>query len=185
MPSHKNPDRRPLIGFICGSLRKASINQTLQTALIARFEDAGLESKVLDLGAYDLPIFHGDLGVVDGAGRLADHIKACDGIVIVSPEYNGGLPPLLKNALDWTSTLGPDPFKSAYWGIASCTPGPMSGIMCMRQINYILMRVGGHVSPIQVGVGNAETAFDETGGLIAEPSSSLADKLIQDMLAHL
>lgn len=61
----------------------------------------------------------------------------------------------------------------------------MSGIMCMRQINYILMRVGCHVSPFQVGVGNAKSAFDEGGHLIAEPSASLADKLIKDMLDHI
>ena len=61
----------------------------------------------------------------------------------------------------------------------------MSGIMCMRQINYILMRLGAHVSPVQVGVGKAQAAFDEKGELIAEPSATLADNLIKDMLAHI
>jgi len=102
-----------------------------------------------------------------------------------SYEYNGGLPPVLKNAIDWTSTVGTAHFSSPYWGISSCTPGPMSGIMCMRQINYILMRVGGHVSPIQVGVGHAGRAFDDKGELTAEPSLTLAQKLIADMQAHI
>jgi len=86
------------------------------------------------------------------------------------------------NAIDWVSTTGSQAFRKPYWGISSCTPGPMSGIMCMRQINYILMRLGGHVSPVQVGVGLAGQAFEEDGGLVAGRSRDLADNLIADML---
>lgn len=177
-------DATPIIGFICGSLRKGSINKQLEKALIKRFKRAGSKTTSINLATYDLPLFHGDLDVPAGAKKLARKIQSCDGVVVVSPEYNGGLPPVLKNAIDWTSTLGTTHFSSAYWGIASCTPGPMSGIMCMRQINYILMRVGAHVSPIQVGAGNAAQIFDEKGELIGEPCSTLADKLIVDMLAR-
>lgn len=175
----------PIIGFICGSLRRGSINKQLETALIQRFQKANAETTVIDLGSYDLPLFHGDLDRPANVMKLAEDIQSCDGVVIISPEYNGSLPPVLKNAIDWVSTAGTEAFKSTYWGIGSCTPGPMSGIMCMRQVNYILMRVGGHVSPIQVGVGTASQAFDETGELIAQPSSSFADNLVADMLAHL
>jgi len=174
----------PLIGFLCGSLRKASINKRLEAALIKQFERAGTRTSSIDLATYDLPIYHGDLDPPVGVKKLGETIRSCDGVVIISPEYNGSLPPLLKNAIDWTSTLGTEPFKSAYWGISSCSPGPMSGIMCMRQINYILMRVGGHVSPVQVGVGNASQAFDHAGELVSEPAASLAKNLITDMLAR-
>lgn len=173
------------IGFICGSLRAESINKRLEKALIKEFKRAGLKTTSINLGSYDLPLYHGDLEIPAGVKKLARKIKSCDGVVIVSPEYNGGLPPVLKNAIDWTSTVGTAHFRSPYWGISSCTPGPMSGIMCMRQINYILMRVGGHVSPVQVGVGNASRAFDDKGELTAEPSASLAQKLIADMLSHI
>ncbi len=178
-------DSAPTIGFFCGSLRTGSINKQLEKALIKKFKRAGAKTTTIDLGKFDLPIFHGDIDQPADVKKLARKLKSCDGIVIVSPEYNGSLPPLLKNAIDWVSTTGMDPFRSAYWGIASCSPGPMSGIMCMRQINYILMRVGAHVSPIQVGVGTASQAFDGSGELIAEPSATLADKLIADMLAHI
>lgn len=178
-------DSPPVIGFVCGSLRSASINKQLEKALIRRFKRAGFKTTSIDLGRYDLPLFHGDLTPPAGVKTLARKLKSCDGIIVVSPEYNGGLPPVLKNAIDWISTTGKAHFEAPYWGLASCTPGPMSGIMCMRQINYILMRVGAHVSPIQVGVGNAAQAFDASGELMAEPSASLADALIQDMHAHI
>jgi len=175
----------PTIGFICGSLRSESINKQLEKALIKRFKRAGVKTSAINLAAYDLPLYHGDLETPLGVKKLIRKIKSCDGVVAVSPEYNGGITPVLKNAIDWTSTLGTDHFKSTYWGVASCSPGAMSGIMGMRQLNYILMRVGSKVSPIQVGVGNAADAFDSKGELIAEPSSTLADGLIADMLAHL
>ncbi len=178
-------DTPPVIGFICGSLRDGSINKRLEKALTKRFKRAGLKTTSINLATYDLPLYHGDLETPAAVKKLIRKIKSCDGVVIVSPEYNGGLPPLLKNAIDWTSTLGKSHFETPYWGISACTPGPMSGIMCMRQINYILMRLGAHVSPIQVGVGNAQVAFDSKGELIAQPSATFADNLINDMLEHM
>jgi len=175
----------PKIAFLCGSLRQGSINQTLERALMKRFEKADAVCTKIDLGTYDLPLLHGDLDLPEGVKNLCRDLAAHDGVVITSPEYNGGLTPLLKNAIDWTTTHDRTHFTDCYWGITSCTPGPMSGIMGLRQLNYILMRVGSHVSPIQVGVGNAKTAFDEDGDLIAEPSSSLADKMMADMLDHI
>jgi len=175
----------PKIAFLCGSTRKGSINQQLQRALVKRFKSAGAACDIIDIDTYNLPLYHGDLELPEGVKTLASDLAAHDGIVVISPEYNGGLTPMLKNAIDWTSTHDTTHFKNGYWGIASCTPGPMSGIMGMRQLNYILMRVGCHVSPFQTGVGNAETAFDEDNNLIAEPSSSLADKMMTDMLDHI
>jgi len=175
----------PKIGFICGSLRRGSINKQLEKALIKRFKRATVKTSVINLATYDLPLYNGDIITPPGVKKLIRKIKSCDGVVTVSPEYNGGITPVLKNAIDWTSTLGTDHFKSPYWGVASCSPGAMSGIMGMRQLNYILMRVGAKVSPIQIGVGNADDAFDTKGELIAEPSSTLADGLIADMLTHI
>lgn len=175
----------PKIGFICGSLREGSINKKLETALRKRVKAAGASSSVIDLGKYDLPLYHGDQETPSDVKKLINRIKKLDGVIVVSPEYNGGLPPVLKNMIDWTSTVSTDHFTGPVYGISSCTPGPMSGIMCMRQINYILMRVGAEVLPTQVGVGNASKAFDGKGHLIAQPSSTLADKMIAAMLKRI
>lgn len=178
-------DTPPLIGFICGSIRKGSINKQLETALVKRFKRAGAETISLNLGTYALPLYNEDLDTPENLGKLVQDIQACDGVVIISPEYNGGLPPLLKNAIDWTSTTGTAHFKAPYWGISACTPGVMSGIMCMRQVNYILTRLGAHVSPVQVGIGSASSAFDAEGELAVDTQKKLADALVQDMLAHI
>lgn len=54
--------------------------------------------------------------------------------------------------------------------------------MVMRQLNYILMRVGAVVVPTQVGTGNARQAFNEKGDLVAPVSSGLADKMLDQLL---
>ncbi|MEP6342739.1 MAG: NADPH-dependent FMN reductase [Maricaulaceae bacterium] len=175
----------PVIGFICGSLRKGSINAQLTSALCARVEAAGIEVRHLDLGAYDLPIFHGDLESPAGLTQLKSDLLSCDGLIIVTPEYNGSLPALLKNAIDWVTTKGMDSFTDQIYGIAACTPGPLSGIMVLRELNYILTRIGADVVTPHVGVGNADNAFDVDGALKAQPSSDMADQMIAKLLARI
>lgn len=175
----------PKIGFLCGSLRKESINKSLETALLNGFDKAGANTIIIDLAVYDLPLYHGDLNLPKGVKTLIADMKSCDGIVITSPEYNGGLTPVLKNAIDWTSTVETGHISGPIYSIASCSPGPMSGIMGMRQLQYILTRLGAQTIPVQVGCGNAEQAFDEKGKLIAEPAASLAKKMTETMLARI
>ena len=161
----------PRIGFICGSLREGSINKQLETALQHLYADAGFATETIDLGDYPLPIYHGDLPEPDTLQPLIDRMNACDGIVIVTPEYNGGLPALLKNTIDYITTVSTEPFKGAVFGIAACTPGPLSGVVCLRTLALLLMRIGGQVCPTFIGVGNASKAFD-------------AERLLEDGLAH-
>ena len=175
----------PKIGLICGSLRKGSINKSLEGALAKRLEQAGATAHIIDLGEYELPLFHGDLTTPPNAATLIKAMSGCDGIIIISPEYNGGLPPLLKNVIDWTSTIGREHLDGPIYAIASCSPGPMSGIMVMRQINYILTRLHAELVPVQLGCGNAETAFDKEGNLIAQPAADLADKMIGQLLSRI
>jgi len=170
------------IGFLCGSLRNGSINKQLEKALIKRAKALGVKTSVIDLAKFELPIYHGDLKTPDNVKKLIRKMKSFDAIVIISPEYNGGLPPVLKNAIDWTSTLETGHLTGPVYGIASATPGPMSGIMCMRQIAYILTRMGANLIPTQVGCGNASKAFDAKGNLIAQPASTLADKMLASLI---
>ena len=174
----------PKIGFICGSLREGSINQKLMKALKKRVKAKGAKTTDIDLGKFELPLYHGELDTPPNVKKLINKMKGCDGIIIVTPEYNGCLPPLLKNAIDWTSTVSTAQFEGPVYGLAACSPGPLSGIMCLRQLHYILNRVGAQLVPTHVGTGHASAAFDAKGNLKAEPSSSLADKMITQLLTR-
>lgn len=175
----------PILGFICGSLRSGSINAKLETALMVRAQKAGAAIQKLNLGTYDLPIFHGDLEQPKAVMELKADLRACDGLIIITPEYNGSLPALLKNAIDWVSITGSEQFKEPIYGIASCTPGALSGIMVLRELNYILTRVGAEVVTPHVGTGHATDAFDDTGVLTVQPSSDLADQMIAKLLLRI
>ena len=171
----------PRIGFICGSLREDSINRQLELALRHLYDDAGFETELIDLADYPLPIYHGDLEEPETLKPLIARMNACDGIVVVTPEYNGGLPALLKNTIDYVTTVSTDPFKGAVWGIASCTPGPLSGVVCLRTLALLLMRIGGQVCPTFIGVGNASKAFDAERLLADGLPHKLAVAQIEDM----
>lgn len=172
----------PKLAFICGSLRTGSINKQLESALISRAKTHGAEAEVVDLGDYEMPIYHGELEAPASVKAIVEKLEGYDGIVIVTPEYNGSLPALLKNMVDWTSTVSTAWIKGQTFGIAACTPGPMSGIMCLRELAFLLMRLGGNVVPTQVGVGMAGTAFDADGDLIAQPGSDLADVMLSSVI---
>lgn len=175
----------PRIGFLCGSLREGSINQQLSKALQKKVKASGAKTGEINLETYDLPIYHGDLKAPAGVKKLITRMKGFDGIVLVSPEYNGGMPAVLKNALDWTTTVEMGHITGKVYGIASCTPGPMSGIMVMRQMQFMMMRLGADLVPAQAGCGFAAKAFDSKGQLTAEPASTLADKMIGQMLTRI
>lgn len=178
-------DTPPRIGLICGSLRVDSMNLKLIKALQKKLKAVGAKSSYVNIGDYDLPLYHGDLDLPPGVKKLIRRLKGFDGVIVVTPEYNGGLPPVLKNAIDWTSTVETGHITGPIYGIASCTPGPMSGIMAMRQLQFLLMRLGANLVPRQVGCGHGETAFDKKGHLVAQPASTFADTMIEQMLERI
>src|SRR4051812_28230539 len=90
---------------ICGSLRKESYNAALARAL------PGLASAGMSITAApsfaSFPLYNADvqntIGFPADVNALADAIRAADGVIIVSPEYNWSIPGALKNAIDWVS----------------------------------------------------------------------------------
>ena len=178
-------DKPPRIALICGSLRVESMNLQLLKALQKKLKTAGAKSSYVNIGDYDLPLYHGDLPQPAGVKKLIKRLKGFDGVIVVTPEYNGSLPPVLKNAIDWTSTVETGHISGPVYGIASCSPGPMSGIMAMRELQFLLMRLGAELVPKQVGCGFGSKAFDKKGHLIAEPASTFADVMIGQMLERI
>ena len=88
----------------------------------------------------------------------------------------------MKNTIDWMTRIGDmSQYHNPVWAIAACTPGPMSGIMVMRQVQYILTRIGTQVLQFQLGVGNASEAFNDDGSLANDRNIGMAKKLISNL----
>ena len=125
---------------ICGSLRKASYNAALARALPA-LAPAGLSLKPAP--AWDkIPIYNADnqnsTGFPADVTAWADAIRAADGVIIVSPEYNWSIPGGLKNAIDWVSRLKEVPFKDKPIALQSCSGGLLGGARMQYHLRMAL-----------------------------------------------
>ncbi|PKB13426.1 NAD(P)H-dependent FMN reductase [Novosphingobium kunmingense] len=178
------------IGIIAGSAREGSLNVRLAELIAERLAQGGKAVWQASHADLDLPIFHGDLErTVFPAAALAlkQRIAACDALVLVSPEYNSSVAPLLKNALDWASRSTGDEMAlavSAFRGkpvlLASATPGPGAGIRVLGHLRQIVQALQMLALPIELRVGNALAVFggdvpDALTGQIALACDSLVD----------
>src|SRR4051794_35691617 len=99
----------PRILIIPGSLRTGSHNAKLAAVAAHECARAGVDITRISLADFPLPIYDGDLQAKSGVPKHALNLKrmigAHDGVLIVTPEYNASVPPLLKNAIDWVSRV--------------------------------------------------------------------------------
>lgn len=97
---------------ICGSLRKGSYNAMVQRALPSLAPE-GMTLKPAP-SFTEFPLYNADIQNSSGfpapVNTLADAIRAADGVIFCTPEYNFGIPGGLKNAIDWVSRLPNQPF---------------------------------------------------------------------------
>src|SRR5437763_14648863 len=114
---------------LVGSLRKGSFNAALARQL-PKWQPAGMNIAPAP-DWRDLPIYNADdqnsTGFPPTATKLADAIRAADGVTFVTPEYNYGIPGGLKNAIDWVSRMKDQPVKEKPVAIQSATGRPMGG----------------------------------------------------------
>jgi chromate reductase len=176
---------------ICGSLRKGSYNAMVQRAL------PGLAPEGMTLKAApsyaELPLYNADIqnstGFPAGVNVLADAIRAADGVIFCTPEYNFGIPGGLKNAIDWVSRLPNQPFAGKPIALQSASPGPLGG----GRVQYDMRRamvfldaftlnkpeifIGGCASKIDEKTG--EIKDEATRGLIKQQLAAFASFIAQ------
>lgn len=181
------------IAVIVGSTRDGSFNRALGALAAAQLAAHGAEVTVVDLAALDLPMYTAALeadAFPADALVLKKILAAQDGLLIVSPEYNGSIPALLKNAIDWASrpTDGEGPLAlTAFRGKAAAIMGasisPFGGIRALAHLRQILGTIQMLVIPDQVLVPNAHAAFDEAGQLKEALPASLVDMTTARLVA--
>lgn len=163
----------PRILVLAGSIRSGAYSG--MTANVAQKELAlqGAEVTRISLADYPLPLMDEDLeaekGIPENAVKLARLFAAHDGILIATPEYNGSIPPLLKNAIDWMSRVRSDAGKPLrVWtgrviAICSSSTGHFAGIRSAMHLRAVLAHIQSDVIAPQCSVPTASDAFDENG----------------------
>ena len=161
-----SPSSRTAI-TLCGSLRRNSINEILRRHLSGKLTEAGVAVTDLSLADFEMPIFNQDLEdageTPEAAARLAELFRTTDIVLIVSPEYNGGIPPLVVNTLAWVSRQKPSPWRHAIFGIAGVSNGKYGTIFSLSHLRDTLSKVGALVTPTLLGVGPWPDVFDANG----------------------
>ncbi|WP_341760159.1 NAD(P)H-dependent oxidoreductase [Candidatus Endowatersipora endosymbiont of Watersipora subatra] len=174
----------PRVLIIPGSDRHGSYNVHLSGLIAEGIQTYGGQATILSLSDYELPLFSQNIeektGVPDGAKKLGSFMEKNEGIILVTPEYNGSLPPLLKNALDWLSRDLDNitPYQNCTFGLAACSPSNLGGIRVLSHLREILVSVGADVVTPQLTVGNASNAFNEKGQLLNNKTNVLLQKLL-------
>lgn len=182
----------PKILVFPGSNRAGSINAKLAGAITKELALKGAEITRISLKDYPLPIFDEDLesekGIPENVMKLARLFASHQGIVIVTPEYNSSLPPLLKNTLDWISRVSKDnekpltPYRGNYFALAASSGGGLGGIRVLPHVRDILVSIGAQVITEQLALGNAYSAYDEMENLKEGRSRDLLGNLCASLI---
>ena len=150
--------------MICGSLRKGSFNRALMNTLPGLVPSGMALVEAPSFRGF--PLYDADLqasaGVPADVTALAEAIRAADGIINISPEYNWSIPGALKNALDWVSRVNDQPFKEKPVAIQSATGGQLGGARMQYHLRMALTFLNAFVfGTPEVFVGSAQTKFDQ------------------------
>lgn len=183
---------QPKIAAFAGSLRTGSFNKKLVALAAEAARAAGAEVTVVDLRDLALPLFDQDLedasGLPEGAKKFKALLRASDGFLIASPEYNSSITAALKNAIDWASRAESDdePPLAAYRGkvaaLLATSPGALGGLRGLVTLRSILGNIGVLVLPDQVAIPTAHEAFDDAGNLKDERKSRQVTKLATSLV---
>lgn len=166
-------DRMTRILGISGSLRSGSYNLALLKAA-AQVIEAGAELEIASI--HGIPLYDGDVEASEGIPQAVQDLKAkviaSDGLLLVTPEYNNGIPGVFKNAIDWLSRPAAEikqVFGNRPVAVIGASPGGFGTILAQEAWLPVLKTLG--TRPWFGGrllVSRAHTVFSETGELTDE-----------------
>ena len=153
---------------IAGSLREESHNLRLLHE-VRRLAPSNIEVELWE-GLRDIPPYDSGLDVdlaPFAVAKLRQAIAAADAILISTPEYNGSLPGVLKNALDWASRPFPgNAARGKPAAVLSASEGSFGGVWAQADAKKVLGILGARVVDEGLALPYAQSAFDASGTLI-------------------
>lgn len=176
---------------LAGSLREGSYNRAL---LHTAQELAPDDMEIVEFDIASIPMYNADLDNdelrPESVNRLKEAIGEADGLLIAVPEYNGGIPGVLKNAIDWASRpAGRSPMAGKNAAIMGATTGMWGTSRAQLHLRDVLHSTGTYVVPKPlVLVAGARDKFDEELNLTDEAArgfiEQLLDNLAEEIVRH-
>ncbi len=174
--------------IFAGSLRTDSCNKKFAHEALRIAKELGAEGEFLDLRDYPMPVYDGDIeaatGIPETTQALGKKIAAADAIIISTPEYNGSIPGILKNVIDWLSRDKPMSLTDKHLLLLAASPGALGGVRALWHTRQPFDVLGVHVYPNMIGLPNAYAAFNEQGHLKEEKPAQQLKKLLEQFLGY-
>jgi chromate reductase, NAD(P)H dehydrogenase (quinone) len=177
---------------IPGSLRTGSHNARLAAAAAYQFAQAGTEVTRISLADFPLPIYDGDLQSKSGVPKHAINLKrmigAHHGVLIVTPEYNSSVPPLIKNTIDWVTRVQDaheargQVFRERPFAIAAASENRLGGTRCLAALRLILSACHASVIPNQLALSFADQAYDDMDRLKHPADIEALNALVRQLI---
>ena len=177
---------------IPGSLRTGSLNVRLAAAASYQFAQAGADVTRISLADFPLPIYDGDLqsksGVPKNALNLKRMIGAHHGVLVVTPEYNSSVPPLVKNTIDWVTRVqdGQESrgqvFRGRAFAIAAASESRLGGTRSLAALRLILTACHAIVIPNQLALSFASEAYDDMDRLKHPTDIEALNALVRQLI---
>ena len=167
------------IAILVGSLRDGSINRKVARSLCSLAGER-LDCEIVAIG--NLPLYNQDYDASSPEGyvRFREKIAAADGILFCTPEYNRGVPGVLKNAID----VGSRPYGLSVWNakpaaIVSASPGSIGGFGANHQLRQacVFLNMPVMQQPEAYLGGVSDDSFDADGCLKDGPLKDLVTNL--------
>ena len=161
----------PTIAILSSSVRTGRASHRVALYLKKAIEERQLGTPdIIDLNEYQFPVFNERLKYLENPSeQLLDYarrIKAADGVIIVTHEYNGGYPAALKNAIDVLY----DEWRRKPIAIATVSDGIFGGTQVITSLSFSLFKIRAWLVPAMFPTPKVKEAFDEEG----EPSDKAA-----------
>jgi chromate reductase len=174
-------DQLSVLGF-AGSLRQGSYNKAALRAAI-ELAPAGMTIESFDLAP--IQPYNEDVkqrGFPPPEQEFRERIRAADALLIVTPEYNRGVPGLLKNAIDWASRPPDQPFNGKPTAIFGASPGMIATAVAQYELRRYLGVLNALVlNQPSVMIGQAAQKFDEQGRLTDQATRDFIRKLLESL----
>jgi len=162
---------------IASSMRESSYSRRVLKLTLEKAEKRGAETKLLDLRALQLPMYHPEQNSSPELDKVIEYVKWADAFVLASPDYHGSMSGVMKNFLDffWSDFAG----KTFGYVCASHE----KGLTVMDQMRTAVRQCYGWSMPYGISV-NSDQDFDKQGNITNENILSSIETLGRDLTAY-
>ena len=157
------------IAIVSSSTRNGRVSHRIALALEKQIVRVGHEAKVIDLLEVELPRFSERYAFLPEKPKkweeTMDTLLESDGIIFLTPEYNGSFSSGLKNFIDVFAKEG---FQGKPVGVATGSTGAMGGMRAAAQLQQVILSLLAYPQPQMLTVGEMQNRFDEEGEISDE-----------------